>query len=369
MDAFNDLQSAMDVVFGLKKPDGRAKHFKTLPDLYGYYTGDESAMGVFNPRGLPEELRASMAITSSSFPKALANTLNRFLSAGYSKINYFENALISQKGPASHLHQGRFVELGCWPDLPDIDPEAEDYPEMEELTEAENAFDLLQKGTAIPISRMVVINNEVGLIKKLMDRSGLVARKTHARYVWSFFVDNSNCNDGTSWFTEAHGNLGSDSFSISAVTAVITALASMTEPGPSTDKIGLDLSNFKWHLAVPISMWDDAAKLNQSKSYYTSNDLTAKEPNPWYRLFGANNERIATPPFLTSDTDWGVIRNPEEVPIVEMQYLNGQEEPEIYFEQSPLSDKAISGDWFGLKIRHEYAGAVSDYRGAYKSTP
>lgn len=367
MKFLDELQSEMDILFGLKEPGGQFKGFKTLHDLYCYYTGDEGTTGVFNPRGLPAELRGKMAVNANSFPNALANTLNRFLSAGYNRINYFENILISQKSPAGHLHEGVFIQLGCWNDLPDIDPETEDYPDMPNITDSGNPFALLQKGCVIPISRKVVINDDLGLLKKLMLRLGLVARKTHARYNWSFFKDNANSNDGTPWFSVLHGNLGNDAIGITAVTAAVTALANMVEPGPSTDKMGIDLSQFKWHLVAPIGLWADAVKVNQTRSYYTANDLTTKTCNPCYGLFGKNNERIATPPFLTDVNDWGVIRDASEIPIIEMEYLHGNVEPEIYFEQDPQSGIAFKGDWFGLKVRHEYGGSVSDHRGGYKA--
>jgi len=348
------LQAALDVVFGLRKPDPGIKHFSTLRDVYGYYTGDGSLHGVFDPRRLPSELRASMAITSSTFPNALANTLNRFLSVGYSKINFFEDVLISQKSPATHLDQGSFTALGCWADLPDADPETEDYPDMANITEAVNTFDLLQKGCVVPISRRVFVNDDVGLLKKLGERLGLVGRKTHARYCWNFFINNSNTNDGNPWFTTGHGNLGTEALSDTAIMKAITALANLVEPGPSTDVVGLDLTNFKWHLVVPIALWPGAVVINQKKG------------SACYRLFGANNERIVTPPFLSDTNDWGVVRSVEDVPILEMQYIDGKKEPEIFFEHDERSDMAIRGDWFGLKCRFEFGGALSDYRGAFK---
>ena len=373
MKVLDDLQTELDVLFGLKKEDGSLREHMTLYDLYRKYTGDRSATGAFNPMGLSHELRSSQAIDLASFPNALANTLNRFLSAGYNKTNYFEKILISQQSPATHFHEATFVQLGNWEDLPDIDPETEDFPDMPNLADATEAFAILQKGCVIPISRKVVKNDDIDLLKKLLVKLGLVTRKTHARYVWNKWIDNDNCNDGTPWFSVTHGNLGSDAIDnivtgIAAVITAITALANMQEPGPSTDKVGLDLSNFKWHLIAPVSKWDKAVKINQLDSYYTANDLSTKTCNPCRHLFGANNERIATPPFL-SGSDWGVVRDPSEVPIVEMQYIEGKTEPDIYFEQDPHSDRAIATDFFGLKVRHEYGGTISDYRGGYKSTP
>jgi hypothetical protein len=360
------MQYEMDVLFGRPQPSGTEKRFRTLYDLYKHYTGDDSASGVFNPVRLSPELRSSMAINSATFPNVLANTLNRFLSTGYNKINFFEQILISQKSPATHFHEGTFVELGCWADLPDIDPETEDYLDMPNITEAVNPFDLLQKGCVIPISRRVIINDDIEFLQRLMLKLGLVGRKTHARYVWNKWINNEDCNDGTAWFTSGHNNLGSAAISISEVTAAITALAVMVEPGPSTDVLGIDLTKGQFHLVIAPSAWDDGVKVNQTQYTYSSNDLTSQATNPCYRLFGEKNERIATPPFLTG-ADWGIVRDCEEVPIIEMQYLEGNQEPKIFFQKDPQADRAIMGDWFGLKCLHEYAGSVSDYRGAYKS--
>ena len=206
VNVLKEIQAAMDAIFGFGRPDRAEKKFENLGELYRYYTGDRDFTGRFNPKGLPPELRASAAISENTFPDALANTLNRFLSAGYKQANYFEDALISQRKPATHLHEGSFVELGFWTDLPTLDPEAEDYPDMPALTDSTNTFDLLQKGLVIPVSRRTILSDDVGLLPALIDRIGRVARKTHARYVWDFFVNNSNCNDGTAWFTVGHGN-------------------------------------------------------------------------------------------------------------------------------------------------------------------
>ncbi|MFA5105237.1 MAG: hypothetical protein WC527_08720 [Candidatus Margulisiibacteriota bacterium] len=359
------LQNEMDTVFGLRKPTEGSRPF-TFCALYRYYTGDADLTGFFSPKQLPPDLRARMAINAGSFPKALANSLNRFLSVGYNNINYFDEILISQKAPANRLGRCAFIETGCWDDLPPIEPEAEDYPDMPAITEAHNPFDILQKGFVIPVSRKTIVNDNIGLLKRLILRAGHVSRKTHARYIWNMWINNDNCNDGTAWFSADHGNLGSDVVSISAVTAAITALAAMTEPGPSNDVMGIDLSKPQFHLVVASSIWDEAVKVNQAKYVYSANDLTNMQVNPCYHLFGDHNERIATPPFLTG-TAWGVIRNKEEVPIIEMQYLNGKEEPEIVFERDPMS--AINDDFFGLKIRFEFGGSISDYRGGYKSIP
>jgi hypothetical protein len=160
-----------------------------------------------------------------------------------------------------------------------------------------------------------------------------------------------------------------EALDISPLVTAIKALANMTEPGPSAEKLGLDLATFNWDLVVPINMWDMAVKKNQCDSVFTSNDLTTKDPNPCQELFGENNERIITSPFITNATQWGVIRDCEDVPIVEMSYLNGHEEPDLFTSSGPVSGGmfTFNNDKLGYKIRHEYGGALVDYKGGYCS--
>lgn len=162
---------------------------------------------------------------------------------------------------------------------------------------------------------------------------------------------------------------------IANIVTAITALANMTEPAPSEEKIGLDLDSFNWNLVVPICLWDLAVKKNQADATYTANDLTTKVPNPCQKLFGERNERIITCPFLTDVNDWGIIRDKEDVPIVEMSYLFGKEEPEFISVWGPsnkqinsvVPEPTFKSDKIGFKVRHEYGGVLIDYRGGYKS--
>jgi hypothetical protein len=203
----------------------------------------------------------------------------------------------------------------------------------------------------------------------MVQRMARSARVAHAKYVWNFYINNATCPDGTAWFTEGHGNLGNSALDISPLVTAITALANMTEPDPSNEKIGLDLATFNWSLVAPIALWDLAVKKNQQDSYFSGNDLTTKVPNPCQKLFGDRNERIITCPFLTDANDWGVIRDREDVPIVEMSYLNGSEDPEFVVESGPssINNQTFRADKIGYKVRHEYGGTLAGYSGGYKA--
>jgi len=342
--------------------------FNSLREAYTYFTGDDEVSGVIKKDRVSKDLRVCQDFHSASFNYALENAMNVFLTKEYRELPYHEEILISDKKRVDDFRLIKSVQLGYFGPLPEVDPEAADYPDIPAYADSESEYRIGQKGALIWVTRWHVIDDRIDLIKGMTRRMARAARLAHARYVWSFFINNATCPDGTAWFTGEHGNLGNSALDISPLVTAITALANMTEAG-SGEKIGLDLPSFNWWLVAPVDLWDTSVKKNQADSYFTANDLTTKVPNPCQRLFGERNERIVTCPFLSDANDWGVIRDREDVPIVEMSYFMGKEEPEFITEvgPKPLSGFAFVNDKFGFKVRHEYGGALVDYRGGYKS--
>jgi len=366
-DESEKARSAMCKLFVPEFETSGIPAFQSLPEAYVHMTGDSDITGGFNPQGVSKGLRSCADFNSSSFGYALGDALSKHLTEEYKRFPYHEEILISSKRSVIDFREISSVQLGYLGDLPSIDPEASDYQSPEQYADTEATYSLGQRGSILWITRKVIVNDDIGLAKAMTSRMARAARMTHARYCWSCFTDNTNCPDGTAWFTEAHGNLGSDALDHAPLVSAISALADMTEPSPSGEKIGLVLEAFNWHLVVPIALWDTAVKTNQLASYYTGNDLTTKAINAAYCLFGVRNERIITSPFLTDANDWGVIRDKEDVPILEMSYLNGHEEPEFILAAGPTEGMAFTQDKIGYKIRHEFGGSLVGYRGGYKA--
>lgn len=345
----NPLEKMQDAMIKLFNPgyDTRgAAGFRDFNEAYVGFTGDEGIHGDFYPQNVSEGLRACMDFTSSSFTYALQNALSMYLSKAYKSFPFYEDILISERKEAKDFRLIHSIQLGYLGDLPDIDPEAADYEAMEPYGDTESTYRVGQKGAILFVTRKHIINDSIEVVQGMVKRMARAARKAHARYVWNFYINNEDCPDGTAWFTLGHGNLGSNALDFTTVVTAITALANMTEPTPSSEKLGLDLRAFNWNLVVPIDLWDTSVGKNQAGSYYTANDLTNKVPNPIHHLFGANNERIAVCPFLTDVNDWGVIRDVEDVPIIEMSYLHGHEEPKLSMNKAKLkstSSRVISG--------------------------
>jgi len=115
-------------------------------------------------------------------------------------------------------------------------------------------------------------------------------------------------------------------------------------------------------LVGPWNLNSTMLEIAQADHYFSANDLTTKLQNPY------KGRVKAYPLSILSDTnDWGLIVNPSLADVIEMGYLNGRQEPEMFVADSPQSEQVFVADAIRHKIRHEYAGAVVDGNTGYKA--
>lgn len=337
--------------------------FRSIREMYAFFTGDPDVTGNFNRKKLPADLRAKMDITSSTFTYVLGNTLGRRLVKVYKEADYKENLLISVRKTVRDFRTQEAVLVGGFSDLATVDPEAADYEEISAVTDEESTYSIGQKGNILTITRKTIINDDITIINRLIRGIGRAARRTHGKYVWTKYIDNDNCTDGTAVFTGGHGNLGSSALTHATALVGWKALAAMTEKD-SGEYLGLlDASDVVVNLIGPPALKDLTGRIEKEEFYYSSNDLTTKLPNP---LFGEVKGHTLS--LLAGDAnDWYMVLPPQIAELIEMGYLNGRQEPEMFVADSPQSEQVFVADKIRHKIRHEYAGVPIDYRGSYKA--
>jgi hypothetical protein len=366
MTVLEKANAALAKLIDPKLDAGGGAPFKGIREAYTLLTGDNDiqVLGRFFPNNVSKDLRACHDFHSASFDYALGNALNTYASRLYRGFPFHEEVLISERRPARDFRTIHSVQFGYTGDLDVVDPEVGDYQSLAEYHDAESQAQIVTRGNLFHVTRKHIVNDNVGAVRRIVESYTRAARRTHAKYVWSFYLGNALCPDGTAWFTGGHGNLVGDALAITPVVTAIKALANMTEPD-SLEKLGVDLASFDWNLIVPIDLWDTGVTVNQNTAYFTGNDLTTKVVNPILKFFGERNERVVVCPFGTDTNDWGVIRSTKDVPIIEMNYLSGKEDPEILVEPE-TGESNFKGDRIRYKVRHEYAGVLADYRGGYK---
>ena len=387
------LQQAMDKMFGLDVKGDEAP-FLSIRQAYVRITGDVELNGrsTFNEAVLAGMMRAAQAFHHAAelpngnmkegffrieqaqlagvWPLILGNSMYRRLMKKYDMPDYGEDRLISTVRSAADYKTIESMRPHTTGDLPVVVADA-DYTEMAQANEEGVSYAVATRGRILTISRRVIINDDLMAVLRLVDDQGEAARRTHARFVWAFFMNNATYDgDAVAWFHASHGNLGSTALTanaagVAALTAGLDALMNMTAPG-SGEKIGAAWWNAKPVLAVPTVLQSVAKQINQSSGIPGAAN---QGDNPVYKLFGNPEapERIVVNPLFTDATDWGVFRQAGEIGLVEMAYLRGQQKPEMFVADNPSIGQMFLADKTQFKIRHEYGGELEDFRGGYKA--
>ncbi len=363
------IQAAMDKLFGVELGDSfkEIRPFASLRAAYTEITGDTEVRGMPSRgaaqlgQAFMEYMRLPAAYASSSFSFALGNTMYRRMVQDYNGINFDEGSLISFKRNAKDFRTIEAVRVGYFGDLPDVDPETADYSEAENVTDEEVSYTVNQKGILLTVTRKTIINDDIRTVQTLVSRLARAAKRTHARRGWAKIIDNATYKgDTTALFHGDHNNLGStaltnDAAGIAALTARLTAMFNQTEKD-SGEILALEA----YKLWVPRVLYEIAVALNSPWPL-------AGTINPHAGRFGSNHERIIINKLTTDTADWGLIGNPAEVELMEVAYLNGQEQPELFVSDNPLVGQMFVADKIQYKMRHEYEWEIVDFRGLDKS--
>ncbi len=209
------------------------------------------------------------------------------------------------------------------------------------------------KGLIINLSRQAVVNDDLGSFVGLANSLGRSAARTIETDVYAFLALNSGLgpvmDDGYTLFHANHGNITTGAaISVVAIDADRVAMASQKGVGANGDYLAL----MPHCIVLPVGLGSTARVLNSAEyDPDTSNKL--QRPNAVRGLF---TNVVDTP--RVSGTRRYLFANPSDAPVLEVDFLDGNEQPYLELKNGFDVDGA---SW---KIRHDFGVSVVDYRGA-----
>ena len=357
-DSGEKLQAACDKLFGVQVNADVADiaPFRSLRAAYVEMTGDSEVRGYLDP-GQMQRMQA--AFGSTTFAYVLGNTLYRRMVQDYREVgDYGVSRLV---GPnirnAKDFRTLESVRIGYYGDLPDVDTEQNDYPDLGQLGDEEISYALNQKGGIITVNRKMIINDDVRAVQKILSRLPRAARRTLAKRCWGKFIGNATYKgDNKPIFHADHGNLGTTAYGIASALAAKTAMAQQTEPD-SGERLMLRPVT----VAFPSELYGIVKNVND----FNPQAVAIADGNTMFGYFQTSG--LVECPFMTDTNDWMMFGDPAEAEILELAFLNGQSEPEMFVADQPTQGQLFVADKVQYKIRHEYECEVVDYRNAYKA--
>ncbi len=334
------------------------KHARSFRECYRAITGDRNVSGRLGDCDLSlmrETLMGTTALRESldsgSWANALGNSVTRRMIDLYRIDDIYRVwPRIARITNAVDFRTQERWRVGGYGDLPAVSQGAP-YLALSSPTDEKATYAVTKRGGTEDITLEMIKNDDVSAIQQIPQNLAMAAKRTLSEFSFDFVKDNPAIYDSVTWFHATHGgNLGTSALDATSFAAARLVMMKQQEKS-SNKRLGIPPRT----LAVPLDLQETAFNLFQRA---TEND----------RKFIATITPDIIPVWYWTDTnDWALFASPDEAPALEIGFLDGNEEPELFVQDNPTVGSMFSNDKLTYKIRHIYGGAVVDFRPAFKA--
>jgi ATP-dependent protease ClpP protease subunit/phage major head subunit gpT-like protein len=320
-----------------------------------------------SPKGMsPDQIaRKVLAHSTSDFPILLSTVAGKQLRKAYeAHPNTYQ--LWCAVGQVSDFKANPRIQLGSFNSLATI-AEGGEYT-YGSLGEESESITATTKGKALKFTRQMVVNDDLGGFLRRAMLMGRAAARTVNNDVYALLTSGASNNgptmsdagqlfNATAQTTAGgHGNYLSAGYA-PTVASVSAGRAVMRK---QKDKSLAETLNIQpKFLLAPTALEDTAWALLNS----TADPASANSNKRNYVRDVANLELITDPYLDTiSATAWYLAADPMDAPLIEVDFLDGQ--------QTPFVDEQIDfmSDSIDFKVRLDYGIAAIDWRGGYRTS-
>ena len=439
------LQCSLDLSFGYT-PDEHEKdayknvdEFGSLREAYVAFTDDPGISGQMGPAAMA---RLQEANTSATFSYALGYTINRRMLKEYKALpELWKN--IANTVSVKDFKMNEVIQWGGFGILPEViaarttqgtetDTATPSYGELGFPADTEATYGVGTKGGIVTITRRMIINDDLKILKKLPQKLASAANHTLNQFVFDLMLNMSsgtiNGNtiyDSAALYATEHQNYQTVAFSYDNLIALLdkmwyqveTGLATTANDGTlaagdttftvtsGTGILSGDIIKCEGELMRVTSVathnltvvrgqygTTDASHADAKAVYVVSKFIAIGKPNLWVprglltkalEIMGSDKNPEAAEnaintikgqftiggggacQYLQGDENNYYLTAPtSDLELIEMGFLNGKQEPEILLQDNPTVGNVFTYDTLKYKVRHEYGGAIVDYRGA-----
>ena len=328
--------------------DPADRSMTSLKEAYVQTTGDVRVSGRLRACD-PALMREALA--SNSLGEVLGDAIARRMIADYRRANVYDVwRRVASTVPLADFRTQHRTRWGGYGDLPAV-AEGAAYAALASPTDEEVTYAPSKRGGTEDVTLETVKNDDAGALMRIPVKLSRAAQRTLAKFVLDLVVGNPAMDyDGVTLFHANHGNLGTAALARDSLAAARVAMLKQTEKD-SGDRLGIGPRS----ILVPPDLEAAAADLFRRG---TENDpgfvqsLSLDVLPVWY---------------WTDANDWYLAADPDDIPCIEVGFLDGREEPELFVQDNPTVGSLFTHDKISYKIRHVYGGDVLDHRGLYKA--
>lgn len=321
--------------------DKKVHSFKAC---YVHITGDREVTG-----HLKAAARLTASVTSTSWAEILGDSITRKMLKDYRTPGLDDWRKIVDVVPLTDFRTNRRVRVGGYGDLPTV-AQSGAYNPLTSPSDEEATYAAIKKGGTEDITLEAIKNDDVGAIRRVPVKMSRAAKRTLYKFVFDFLATNPTIYDSKALFHADHGNLGSAALDATSLAARRRAILKQTET-TSGEVLGIPGK----YLVVPVDLDKTGYDLIATPR---NSDFDPNTPDFTRTL----QMELITVPYWADTNNWVIVVDPNDIPGIEIGFLDGKEEPDLFVQDMPNVGSMFSNDKLTYKIRHTYNGAVTDYR-------
>lgn len=320
--------------------------FRSIKEAYVLFTGDEEVSGKKS-----RSARLTESLATADWAEVVASALNKRIVRDYPLLNLDTWRSFVDIVPLRDFKTQRRIRYGGYSNLP-TRAEGNPYIPLSSPTDEEATYTPATRGGTEDLTRELILNDDVGAVAKIPQRMARAAAQTLHQFVYDFVCPavNPTIYDGSVLYVAGHNNTATTALGTDGVALAAARLRMKKQTMKDNSKrLGLRAGL----LLVPPDLEKDAYA-NVVTAYGQYNQVPT-----FMQSVGIG---VIVVDYWTDATDWALVARRDDIVGLEIGFLNGQETPEIF-----VSDVANVGSWFTndkitYKIRHEYGGAITDFR-------
>ncbi len=310
-------------------------------------------MAGVNTRGMSKRELTARALTPSStsdFPSLMAAVVNKRLQAAYNEAPPTWQPFVSVTS-AVDFKDIYGIKLSEAPNLMPLGENGE-Y-QTATFSDAQEKYRVSTKGRVVALTRQMVINDDLRAFTRIPQLFGNAARRMESDMVYSLLTSNPVMSDGNALFSAAHKNMETTTAN-KGVLSTDTLTSGRATMRKQTGPNGALLDVRAAFLLVPVE-WETSAEVILRSTALPDTGFSAAVFNPW-----ANRLTAISDPRLTAG-QWYCIADPNQIPTIEVAYLEGMNQPYVE-EQLDFDSDALE-----IKVRHDFGCGVMDYVGMFRN--
>ena len=334
------------------------KAYKDIPAFRSFREGYVQLTGDTNVTGMAKNaVRLSESIVTGDFPKMLGELINKVMVREYSLLE-----LDTWKTWASIVGVNDFrtqhrVRWGGYSNLPAVAQRAP-YTALTSPTDEEATYLATKRGGTEDMTRESILNDDVSWLSRIPIRMARAAAQTIHEFCYDSIKPASNPTiyDGVVLYHATnptvlpHANTATAALASDGVALAAARLRMRRQRMKDNLKpIGLRAR----YLVVPPDLEQIAYGL-VTPAFNLANQV------PTFL------QKLGVMPIVvdywTDVTDWALIADPSDINGFEIGFIGGQQDPMTFVSDLPNAGSLFTNDVITFKIRHEYGGAVLDYR-------